>query len=380
MKKMPLYRQIQEDIKQQIAFGSLKPGDRLPSEMDYARKYFVSQITSKNALNGLVDEGYLIRIQGKGTFVANNPQKIDAAPRLDLSFQVSPKGTIGLLIPAMVTKVAQKLLNYIEKFVAEENYQLLFHITRESITDEAFSIGTMRMSGVKGLLIFPAIDEMYNEAILRLALEKFPLVLIDRSLKSIPVCSVTSDNTSGVYSATEHLVQQGHKHISIISPKNTNSAVDERLSGHEMCLSAHSIPIDKSSWCILDYDINESAYALDYIQDFYRNRPNITAAICVNAEMAQIAYYSLIQLGKKIPDDFELISFDQPYIEGVSYISQDEEQIARKAVDLLLTQIGGNSEPVQVQVPSEFVDISVIDEKEKVFHMLYVLNRGTFSV
>ena len=56
MKKMPLYRQIQEDIKQQIAFGSLKPGDRLPSEMDYARKYFVSQITSKNALNGLVDE------------------------------------------------------------------------------------------------------------------------------------------------------------------------------------------------------------------------------------------------------------------------------------------------------------------------------------
>lgn len=97
MKKMPLYRQIQEDIKQQIAFGSLKPGDRLPSEMDYARKYFVSQITSKNALNGLVDEGYLIRIQGKGTFVANNPNKINSAPRLDLSFQVAPKELLGFL-------------------------------------------------------------------------------------------------------------------------------------------------------------------------------------------------------------------------------------------------------------------------------------------
>ena len=90
--------------------------------------------------------------------------------------------------------------------------------------------------------------------------------------------------------------------------------------------------------------------------------------------------YALLQLSKKIPDDFELISFDQPYIEGVSYISQDEEQIARKAVDLLLTQISGNSEPTQVRVPSEFVDISAVDDKEKVFHMLYVLNRGTFSV
>lgn len=380
MKKIPLYRQIQEDIKQQIEYGSLKPGDRLPSEMDYSRKYFVSQITSKNALNGLVDEGYLIRIQGKGTFVSKNPPKAGAAPRLDLSFQISPRGTIGLLIPAMTTKVSQKLLNYIEKFIAEENYQLLFHITRESITDEAISINTMRMSGVKGLLIFPAIDEMYNEAILRLTLDKFPLVLIDRTLKSIPVNSVTSDNISGVYNATEHLVKQKHQNISMISPKITNSAVEERLIGHEQYLSEHNIPINKSNWCILDYDINESAYAFDYIKQFYQKHSDITAAICVNAEMAQIAYYALNQIGKKIPDDFELISFDQPYTPGVSYISQDEKQIAKKAVDLLLTQIDGTSEISQLQIPSEFIDMSKMDETEKVFHMLYTLNCGVFSV
>lgn len=380
MKKMPLYRQIQEDIKQQIAFGSLKPGDRLPSEMDYARKYFVSQITSKNALNGLVDEGYLVRIQGKGTFVANAPQKGDCTPQLDLSFQVPPRGTIGLLMPAMVTKVSQKLLNYIEKYVAKENYQLLFHITRESITDEAFSINTMRLAGVKGLLIFPAIDEMYSETILRLTIDKFPLVLVDRSLKSIPISSVTSDNALGVYTATTHLLEHQHKHISIISPKNTNSAVEERLAGHEACLSERGIPIDKSNWCILDYDINESDYAFNYIKDFYQARPEITAAICVNAEMAQITYYALKQIGRKIPENFELISFDQPYTPGVSYICQDEEQIAKKAVDLLLSQIGGSPEPSQIRVPPDFIDISKIDEQERIFHMLYVLNRGAFSV
>ncbi|MCU6733289.1 GntR family transcriptional regulator [Diplocloster agilis] len=380
MKKMPLYKQIQEDIKQQIAFGSLTPGDRLPSEMDYSRKYFVSQITAKNALNGLVDEGYLIRIQGKGTFVANNPTKT-TSPSLsaDPCFQTAQKGLIGLLMPAMVTKVSQKLLNYIEKFVSAESYQLLFHITRESITDEAFSIHSMRAAGVKGLIIFPAIDEMYNEAILRLTLEKFPLVLVDRSLKSIPVSSVTSDNYTGVYAATSHLIKAGHKNISIISPKVTNSAVEERIAGYENFLLEHNILINKSNWCILDFDINETAYAFDYIKNFYAGHPEITAAICINAEMAQTTYYALKSIGKKIPEELELISFDQPYVPGVSYIVQNEEAIARRAVDLLLSKIEGNPDNAQIKVATEFIDISKADSGDVPYHMLYVLNQGPFS-
>ena len=379
MKKLPLYRQIQEDIRQQIIFGSLKPGDRLPSEMDFSRKYFVSQITSKNALNGLVDEGYLVRIQGKGTFVANNPPVGEITYHFEPTLESAPKGIIGLLLPAMVTKVSQKLLNYIEKFISQENYLLLIHNTRESLTDEAMSIGAMRISGVKGLLIFPAVDEMYNEAILRLTLDKFPLVLVDRALKSIPICSVTSDNITGMYEATEHLLAKNHKQISIISPKITNSVVEERVSGYENCLSDHHIPIDRSLWCILDYDINDTAYAYNAIKTFYQAHPEITAAICVNSEMAQIAYYALQELGQKIPEDFELTSFDQPYTPNTSYIMQNEEEIARKAVNLLMLQVEGGATVQSVKVQTQFVDYTRLSKQEQPYHLLYVLNSGSFS-
>ncbi len=378
MKKIPLYRQIQEDIKQQIKYGSLKPGDRLPSEMDFARKYFVSQITSKNALNGLVDEGYVVRIQGKGSFVANNLPEIKGSIPYE-GFQVATKGMIGLLMPAMVTKVSQKLLNYIEKFTSESNYQLMLHITRESITDEALSIATMRMLGVKGLLIFPAIDELYNEAILRLAIERFPLVLIDRYLKNISVCSVTSDNYQGMYNATKYLVESGHKKISLVSPKNTNSAVEDRILGHEAYFYDNCLPIEKNNWCILDYDINETEEAFQSIVSFYQTHPEITAIICINSEMAQLTYYALQSINLKIPEDCELISFDQPYIPNVSYVSQNEKEIARKAVDLLYSQIEGIADNKQVKVETSFVNYKKIDNCSRQYHLLYVLNSGTFS-
>lgn len=381
MKKIPLYKQIQEDIKQQIAFGSLRPGDRLPSETDYARKYFVSQITAKNALNGLVDEGYVVRMQGKGTFVSNNPTKVITGEAQDTPQMFKPlsKGTIGLLMPAMVTKVSQKILNYIEMFASKENYQLLFHITRESITDEAISIVNMRAQDVKGLIIFPVVDEMYNDAILRLALEKFPLVLVDRSLKNISVNSVTSDNYTGVYEATKHLIEAKHTDISIISPKVTNIVVEERIAGHEAYLTEHHIPISKSNWCMLDQDINDSTYAFEHIRDFYRHHKHITAAICINSEMAQYTYYALRSLGKKVPEDFELISFDQPFVPDVSYITQNEEEIARKTVDLLLSQIHGNVDIMQAKVATEFIDVGKLDNTSIPYHMLYVLNSGSFS-
>ncbi|KGE19054.1 GntR family transcriptional regulator [Paenibacillus wynnii] len=71
MKKgLPLYREIQYQIKRQIELGNLRPGDRIPSEKELAERFYVSLITVKNALAGLADDGTLIRIQGKGTFVA----------------------------------------------------------------------------------------------------------------------------------------------------------------------------------------------------------------------------------------------------------------------------------------------------------------------
>lgn len=66
----PLYYQLKQIILTQINQGIVKPGDLIPAERELIEKYQVSRMTVRLATQELVQEGYLIRQQGKGTFVA----------------------------------------------------------------------------------------------------------------------------------------------------------------------------------------------------------------------------------------------------------------------------------------------------------------------
>ena len=67
---VPLYEQIQNQIKAQILNGTLTPGEGLPSIRNLAKELKVSIITSKRAYEELEKEGFVETVTGKGTFVA----------------------------------------------------------------------------------------------------------------------------------------------------------------------------------------------------------------------------------------------------------------------------------------------------------------------
>lgn len=67
---IPIYYQLKEHIKAQIARGELKPGDRLPTEEELCARYGISRTPVRQALTELVREGLLTRTPGRGTFVA----------------------------------------------------------------------------------------------------------------------------------------------------------------------------------------------------------------------------------------------------------------------------------------------------------------------
>jgi GntR family transcriptional regulator len=67
--KVAKYFQIKQDIINAIKSGELQPGDKVDSESVLKQKYSVSTITVRKAFNDLINEGYLIGVQGVGTFV-----------------------------------------------------------------------------------------------------------------------------------------------------------------------------------------------------------------------------------------------------------------------------------------------------------------------
>lgn len=66
---IPIYHQLEEYIKAQIDNGDLVPDEAIPSERVYADMFQISRMTIRQALTNLVNDGYLYRQKGKGTFV-----------------------------------------------------------------------------------------------------------------------------------------------------------------------------------------------------------------------------------------------------------------------------------------------------------------------
>ncbi len=70
----PLYQQIKGLILQSLQSGEWKPGQVIPSEIDLAARYHVSQGTVRKAIDELAADNLLVRRQGKGTFVATHAE------------------------------------------------------------------------------------------------------------------------------------------------------------------------------------------------------------------------------------------------------------------------------------------------------------------
>jgi GntR family transcriptional regulator len=71
----PLYQQIKGLILQSLEAGEWKPGEAIPSEMDLAARFRVSQGTVRKAIDELAAENLVVRRQGKGTFVATHAEQ-----------------------------------------------------------------------------------------------------------------------------------------------------------------------------------------------------------------------------------------------------------------------------------------------------------------
>lgn len=71
----PLYQQIKTLILRSLQSGEWRPGEAIPSEIDLAARFKVSQGTVRKAVDELAAENLLVRRQGKGTFVATHAEE-----------------------------------------------------------------------------------------------------------------------------------------------------------------------------------------------------------------------------------------------------------------------------------------------------------------
>jgi DNA-binding LacI/PurR family transcriptional regulator len=367
---MPLlYEQLRSYLLDEIQTGRLKPGDRVPSESELSAQFGVSRITSKKALETLQAEGVVVRSRGRGTFVADSPAVSNgyaADPfRLLAPVPSAEPSTrrIGFIVPNVADAFGLRLLNAIEARAADYGYQFVLRRTMGQRQAEIEAIRQFAASGIAGAVIFPVHGEYYNDELLRVVLNGYPVVLVDRYLRGIAVSSVCTDNYAAAKAIATVLIQQGHTQIAFFSPPpERTTSIEDRRRGFAAALRDHGLPADGDHFLMaLSSTLPGTKFADVSPDDSVRIReyllahPEITAIVACEYTLALLADREALRATRSLA----ISCFDSPEDPFEEYrflhIRQDEEAMGAAAVDALVAHIEHGAQPAK-----QFVDFSLI--------------------
>ncbi|MFF2014878.1 substrate-binding domain-containing protein [Paenibacillus sp. NPDC058177] len=372
----PMYEKIFDEVKQDIVTQAYKLGERVPSEKELAEAYNVSRITSKKALELLAAERLIVRKPGRGSFVADPvhdyvEEEASSAGHPDepaIKFAHQEEKTIGLIITDFGNSYGTGLIYGMEQASRDKDCFLVLRRTFGIPENEELSIQKLLGLGVDGLIVFPAQGEYFNAEILKLVIDRFPLVLVDRHLKGVAAASVSSDNLKAALQGTEYLFDLGHTHISFLSPPPVDTtAVEDRIEGFIQAHAQRGIMVDKGLWVsdltsTLPNSFNDENIERDIsrLVSHLQNHPSITALFAIEYNIALLAKTAVERLGLRIPEDISIICFDSPptHLGGgysFTHMQQNEEEMGRIAVENVLSIMNGHTVPNKIMLEARLI-------------------------
>lgn len=365
--KIPLYEQLYRFVLGEIEAGHYASGARVPSEKDLAARFGVSRITSKRALEKLAQDGIVQRARGRGSFVAagvgSTVAGVSVYGRLESAGEPGGRPPlVGLLIPDASDTFGSHLVRTIERQLRDRHIRTVLCRTEGQRDLEEKAIDDCLALHVEGMIILPVHGEYYNARLLRLVLDHYPIVLIDRYLRGIPATSVCTDNRKAAEELTNHLIGLGHRHFAFITPPPAGtSSIEDRLLGIMAALAEHGLQFNGEEDVIYARFTMPGALTpatqhveadADALRMYALTHPHVTAYIACEQPMAVLAQRELTAIGRSIPGDCAIACFDSPNspLDGapITYIKQEEENMGCEAVGLLLAQVEGREAALHV--------------------------------
>lgn len=349
------YIQILNEIRQHILSGNLVAGDRLPSEQQIARDHQTSRGIVRHALNLLVGEGLLERVQGSGTFVSQSPLT-NHAPS-------SRQKSIGVILSEANDELNMKILRGVEQAAKPRGYQVSFSYTGENAQELALDIARLRASAA-GLIIFPISNESHNDAVAQLQQDEFPFVLVDRYISDLDCDYVTSDNLAGSYRATEHLLILGHTRIGFVytpAGELLTTSVRDRWEGYCKALREYDLPYDESLIYKVSISPRPEASILSYDDLIARvDRPR--AFFVANDAIALELLRAAQRCSLRVPEDIALVGFDDLSFAThldvpLTTIAQQSTEMGLRAGTLLVNRIERrvSGPPQHIELPTNLI-------------------------
>lgn len=131
-RRRPAYLRIREDVRARIDGGEFPVGTAIPSENELAARYDTTRVTARSAIDGLVEEGLVRRVQGKGAYVVGGTRVTERPPQGFRAHQLQRMHEAEVRIIGYELREAGGL--FAAMFGVEED-SLLVHLRRVNVVD-----------------------------------------------------------------------------------------------------------------------------------------------------------------------------------------------------------------------------------------------------
>ena len=351
---IPNYFQLQTWLKEKIEQGVYKPNDRIPTEEELVQITGLARATIRQAVQNLVNMGYLLRKRKLGTFV------------LERTSDTSKRTIVGVLVPDIRHGYAPELARGAEDEAAKNKHSIILCNTDDLYINADFHTDRLIEHQVRGVIFVPTAssDEKNHAIVEKLLRRNITIVLVDRVVPGLNVDYVTTDNFHGAYKLTEYLIQKGHKKIAI-TLSTLFSSERQRLEGYKQALEDYNIPFDSSIALTSDGPFIEKHYT-HFSKMLLNNRDKLTAIFAGHDRIAFLIYSIAAKKGITIPDDISLVGYDDlPFTSShpvsLTTMHQPIYEMGRESMKLIMSSIRGEvSEPQHIELKSYLVERSSV--------------------
>lgn len=314
---------------------------------DIAKAVGVSVATVSLVLNGKDKNGRVSKEMSEK--ILKKAKELNYVPNsLAKGLKMGHSKTIGLIVADISNTFFGTLALHIQNYAEKEGYTVVIGNTNEKLEEMQKVITFLNSRQVDGLIITPA--EGSKELTQKLIERNKPLVLVDRSFPELNVSSVLINNYEISYYSTRQLINNGCKNPAFVSYKQDQFHTNERKRGFVEAVKDAGLHkpenIKEVRYQCLKEDINKA------ILELINSSEKIDGIFFATNSLSIAGVKSLFKHNIDIQKDIQVMCFDEseafnllPF--SVPYIKQPIEEMAKKALKLLLYQIEKKEETVE---------------------------------
>lgn len=246
---------------------------------------------------------------------------------------------LGVIVPHVGTTFYGQLIEGIEQAALSYGYKTMLCNTQDSGDRELDYLKIFEQYSVEGVIV--ASNFNHKEKLQSL---NIPVISVDH-LVSDEIPSVTSNNEKGGALAAKALIEAGAKNFLLLRGPSFLITSQERTKGFLDVIENYDCTYE-----ILDFDLVDPD--AEFIYNHINNNPQIDAVFAMSDTLALIALGCLQKCGRKIPEEVQLIGYDDaPFTKwtnpGISTISQSVKYMGSESVNTLIKMIKNEELPTQ---------------------------------